>query len=305
MNLSELINTYASFMQRKYERRVQRVPLSTGIPCPHGKCIFCRPDTFTDPVSNQDVITQFHTLTDRMGKMFKHPAWIPYFNAETGTYGDLTQLKRIFQTALQQQNVVELAISTRPDCVSEEVCTLLKGLEKPVTVEIGMQTIHDRSLDFLRRGHTHAQTEQALELLKRYGIRTGVHLIIGIPGETIDDMLETVRWISGSGLIDEVKFHQLVIYRDTELEKIMQHDRFIPLTTSDYLTILTRLLPELDERIVVSRMFTSNVRRTGVAIAPDTGSKLEAMNELGQRLKSGNIRQGATWNANSNGRSTR
>ncbi len=301
MNLSDYINTYSSYMRRKYGRRMQRVPLSTGIPCPHGACVFCRPDTFTDPVSTEDVGTQLQTLTARMRKTFADCGWIPYFNAETGTYGEISVLKRIFQSALHEQDVFELAVSTRPDWVDEDICTMLAGLEKPVTVEIGMQTIHDKSLDFLRRGHTHEDTVRALNTLKQYGIRTGAHLIVGIPGETADDMLQTVRWVSACGLIDEVKFHQLVVYRETPLEKIVSENGFIPLTTSDYLTILTKLLPELDAHIVVSRLFTSNVRRSGVAVA--SGSKREAMNELGKRLREGDIRQGARWNENSSAKS--
>ncbi len=304
MNLSDRINTYSAYMQRKYGRRMQRVPLSTGIPCPHrektGGCIFCRPDTFTDPVSTEDTATQFNILTTRMRKTFPDCGWIPYFNAETSTFGEISLLKRIFQSALHERDVFEMAVSTRPDYLDEEICAMLNELEKPVTVEIGMQTIHNKSLDFLRRGHTHEDSIRALQLLRRYAIRSGVHLIVGIPGETIENMLQTVRWISGCGLIDEVKFHQLVVYRETALEKIVHENGFIPLTTDDYLAILTRLLPELDAHIVVSRLFTSNVRRSGVAIA--SGSKLEVMNELGKRLREGDIRQGATWNANSSGR---
>ncbi len=296
MDPSDFVNTYSRYMREKYSRRMQRVPLATGIACPHristGGCVFCRPDTYTDAVSTEDIVTQFNTITTRMRKTFPDCGWIPYFNAETSTYGEIDHLKQLFQKALHQQDVFELALSTRPDAVTDEIAAMLETLGLPVTVEIGMQSIHERSLKFLKRGHTFQECVTALETLRRHHIRTGVHIIIGIPGESTESILETIRWISDCRIVDEVKFHQLVVYRDTALEQILREGRFIPLTMNDYLAILTVLIPELDERIVVSRLFTSNVRRTGVATAPETGLKRTAMNRLAKLLSDGSIRQG-------------
>ncbi|MCK4311649.1 MAG: radical SAM protein, partial [Candidatus Cloacimonetes bacterium] len=182
-------------MKHKFGTRVFRVGLSTGIKCPHriktGGCIFCNPETFTGEYQtrNLSIKEQLKDAVPRIKESCGDVKLLAYFQDDTSTAGDIDLLKKKFKEALSHPEIIGLVISTRPDYVNDKIVELLCSFDVPVTIEIGMQSIHNKSLKFLNRGHTFKQVEKAVELCGNAGLTIGVHLIMGIPGESFENML--------------------------------------------------------------------------------------------------------------------
>lgn len=286
LNLEERIFVFSNYVKAAYGKRTYRIGLSTGVTCPHrvknGGCIFCNPHTFTGEYQNQGLTIkqQLDNAIPRIKKSCGDVALIAYFQDETSTAGDIGTLKQQFSKALEHPEIVALTVSTRPDYVNPDVLDMLASFHIPVTIELGMQSIHDNSLDFLNRGHDFAATQKALQLCESAGIRTGVHLILGIPGETRDMMKQTIDYISQKSNIAEVKFHNLVVYEHTTLNILYEKNKLHIPDLDEYIELLANLLRSLRGDIVVSRLFTSNVRRSGIALNAFPGNKTKWMNQL-------------------------
>jgi radical SAM protein (TIGR01212 family) len=219
-------------------------------------------------------------------------AFIAYFQDETSTAGDLNYLQDQYERAINYTGIKGLAISTRPDQVDEQVGRILSNLEKPVSLEIGMQSRHESSLGYLQRGHTHTDTINALRLCEEYEIEAGVHLMIGIPGEELEDILSTIKWVSAQKVICEVKLHNLVIYHGTKLAEMWQQGLVRQMPIDEYIEQLTEVLGWLREDIVVSRLFTSNILHNDLAVVKQEGNKPKWLNRLKNRLLDKSYRQG-------------
>jgi len=248
--LEQKIFTYSSYLLRKFGRKVFRVGLSTGIPCPHrvknGGCIFCNPKAFIGDYQNEkfSISEQLEEGIKLIKKCCGNVKFLAYFQDETST-------------------------------------------------EIGMQTIHDSSLTFLNRGHSFRQTEKAIELCGKAGLEVGVHLILGIPGENFEDMRETIQFVSGEKFIKQVKFHNLVVYKDTRLSEMIKTRNIPILSIDDYIIILGNLLPYLRGDIVITRLFTSNILNSHLTIGKYSGNKTKWMNSLRKYLYNRDIVQGS------------
>lgn len=298
MQLSELINTYSQAMLNTYGEKVFRVGVSTGIICPHrlrGGCLFCNPETFRGAYQAEDlsIETQLEKGINILKQNSKAKSFIAYFQDETSTAGKMDYLSDIFNRAINYPGIRGLAISTRPDYVNEDICKLLNSFHKPVSIEIGMQSIHDRSLEYLERGHNHQDTTKAIELCRKWGINTGVHLIMGIPGESLPDMIETIRWVSDNKGIQEIKLHNLVIYKGTRLGELWKKGEVQQMPIEEYIEILSELIPWVREDIVISRLFTSNILHNDLAVEPMPGNKTKWMNQLRLKLIEKGFRQGS------------
>ncbi|MCK4694557.1 MAG: radical SAM protein, partial [Candidatus Cloacimonetes bacterium] len=214
------------------------------------------------------------------------------FQDDTSTAGEPGFLKRKFSEALSHPEVVGLIVSTRPDYINKEIVELLRSFNVPVSIEIGMQTIHEKSLEFLQRGHNFIEVENAVKLCGENGLNVGVHLIMGIPGENFEDMLQTIKYISSNKYIKQVKFHNLVVYKNTKLAEMLKENGLSLITIDEYIEILAELFPYIRGDIVVSRLFTSNIRRSQIAIENYPGNKTKWMNALRIYLYKKNIIQG-------------
>lgn len=296
--LEDLIFTYSKYMKQKFGGKVFRVGLSTGIKCPHrvhyGGCIFCNPETFTGTyqTAGLSVKEQLEKAVPRIKETTGANRLLAYFQDETSTAGDINYLKQVYQEALDHEAIIGLIVSTRPDFLSQEVMDLLKSFDVPLTLEIGLQTINEKSLRFINRGHDLQVVEKALELAQNNQIDLGVHIVIGIPGETITQMQETIQFISSHSSIKEVKFHNLVVYKNTRLAELYRKEKFELIDIDQYIEILCNLLPCLRGDIVVSRLFTSNLRRTQIALGDYPGSKPEWLNQLRLSLLAQGLYQG-------------
>ena len=269
--------------------------LSTGKICPHrvknGGCIFCNPYTFTGEYQSQDlsIEEQYNDAIPRIKKACGDVQLLAYFQDETSTFGDIGFLKQKYDEALSHPEVIGLVVSTRPDYINDEVIKLLTSYKVPVTIEIGLQSVHNRSLELLNRGHTFEQAEEAIRICGEAELTVGVHLIMGIPNETYDDMLQTIKWVSSNKYIKQVKFHNLVVYKNTKLAQMKN----IPVySIEEHIKNLGDLIPHLRGDIAVSRLFTSNIRRTQIAVDEYKGNKTQWMNNLRKYLYKHNLTQG-------------
>jgi uncharacterized protein len=293
------IFTYSTYLKKRFGRKVFRVGLSTGIPCPHrvktGGCIFCNAETFTGEYQAQGktIKEQLNEAIPRIKESCGEVALLAYFQDETSTAGSIDYLREKFSEALSHPEIMGLVISTRPDYVNDEIVQLLKSFNVPVTIEIGLQSIHNRSLEFLNRAHTFEEVDEAINLCGKAGLEVGVHLIMGIPGETEKDMLETINYISSNVYIKQVKFHNLVVYKHTKIARLAEEGEIDLLSIPDYIEILANLLPYVRGNIVVSRLFTSNIRRSQIAIGDYSGNKTKWMNELRKYIYNHEINQGS------------
>ncbi len=297
--LEQLIYTYSDFLKKHFGRKVFRVGLSIGEICPHrlekGGCIFCNPETFTGSyqAQNLSVKEQMSEIIPQIKKNCGDVALLAYFQDETSTAGNLQKLKEKYLAALDHPEMVGLVVSTRSDYINSEIIDLLKSLHVPVTVELGLQSIHNRSLDLLNRGHNFAQVDEAIKLCGEAGLEVGVHLILGIPGETEDDVLETINYISGNSYINQVKFHNLVCYQKTVLAHLVKRNNWKIYTIDEYIPLLANAIAHLRKDIVISRLFTSNIKRNQIAIGEYTGNKTKWMAQLRNYMNENRIFQGS------------
>lgn len=298
MRLEELIFTYSQAMKQKYGVKVFRVGLSTGTICPHrknGGCIFCNPDSFRGNYQTQQKTIEEQLLEgkDIIQKNSKAEKFVAYFQDETSTAGELSSLKEMFEAAASDPDVLELVVSTRPDYIDEKVLSVFKDIKIPVRIEIGMQSMHDRSLNFLNRGHDFESVQKALNLCEDMRITSGVHLIMGIPGESVSEMQETIKWVSEQRVIKEIKLHNLVIYKGTRLAEMWQHNLVKQMKIDDYIDILCEIIPFIRKDMIVSRLFTSNILHNDLAVEKLSGNKTKWMNRLRLKLIEKGISQGS------------
>ncbi|MBW6515092.1 MAG: TIGR01212 family radical SAM protein [Candidatus Cloacimonetes bacterium] len=296
--LEERINTYGTYLKQQYGTRTFRVGLSTGIACPHREnndgCIFCLPETYTDQIQSDsnNPESQLDLLIPKVKKGCGDVGILAYFQHDTSTAGDLQELKQIFDNTLKHSEIKGLIISTRPDFLNEEIMEMLKDLQGDIFLEIGLQSIHQSSLDLLNRGHSMRDFERAIKLCENYEIETGVHVILGIPGESLDDMLSTIRYINNKDIITQIKFHNLVVYKDTKLASFPQEVINTIPKLNEYITLLGTLLQHTKGDKVISRLFTSNVNRSNLALNPFPGIKRQWLNKLNAYLNENSIVQG-------------
>lgn len=289
------IFTYSAYLKEKFGTKVFRVGLSIGEICPHrlenDGCVFCNPETFTGEYQAKglSVMEQLEEAVPRIRKACGSVKFLAYFQDETSTSGNISLLKTKFDEALDNPDMLGLVVSTRPDYIGTEVIDLLSSYNVPVTVEIGLQSIHDKSLEFLNRGHTFREVEKAINMCGAAGLDVGVHVILGIPGETFDDMLQTIKWVSSNKFIKQIKFHNLVVYKNTELSRM---DDIPTYTIEEHIKNIAEIIPYLRGDIAVSRLFTSNIRRSQIARDEYEGNKTKWMNELRKYLYKNSLNQG-------------
>ena len=293
MRIEEHVNLLSQNWKRQYGCKVMKVGLSIGVVCPNranGGCIFCISNTFTSQAHSLNIEEQINSLLPKIQQGTDARKFVAYFQDETSTAGDFDYNINCFKTACESNKFVEIIISTRPDYVTEEYLSFLSQLPIPVTIELGMQTIHDRSLLFLNRNHTHADTIKAIELCKRYKINVGIHLIVGIPYESFEEMKETIRFVNSHDIIKDVKFHNLVVYKESPIANMVNEDDLMPY--SRYIETLGSLLNELKSSITVSRLFTSNILKDGSSLYPFPQYKRRWLFNLWNYLKKKDIFQG-------------
>ena len=250
-------HTLNYYYKNKYKDKVFKIYLNAGFSCPNkinGKgCIYCYNGSGEN--DGLDLISQFNKVKDIMSKKWNTTKYIGYFQANTNTYAPVSVLKEKYETILKQPNVIGLNIATRCDALPNDVLDYLEELNKKtdLTIELGLQTIHERTSVLINRGHTLECFENAVKELRKRNIDVVVHIINGLPFETKNDMIETVKYLSKLD-IQGVKIHMLFIIKGTELENLYNKTHFHILSKEEYIDIVCSQLELLDEKIVIHRI---------------------------------------------------
>ncbi|MDX1945020.1 MAG: TIGR01212 family radical SAM protein [Pirellulaceae bacterium] len=251
-------------LRRRFGERVQKVSLDAGFTCPNvdgtvatGGCTFCDNRSFSPSrrVPRMDVLEQLDDGIRRLKTRYDVDRFIAYFQPATNTYAPVERLRSLYERALSHPQVVGLAIGTRPDCVPDEVLDLLQNLAEQtyLSVEYGLQTMHDRSLDWMNRGHHHNASIDALERSRGRGFEICAHIMLGLPGESHADMLATAREVARLP-IDAVKIHNLYAVKRTALAEQVERGEVRLLGRDEYISVLVDFLEIIPPEMVVERI---------------------------------------------------
>ena len=256
--------TLNCYYKKKYNAKVCKISLNANFSCPnkdgkvgYGGCIFCSKlgsGDFAGDVT-LDLVSQFNQVKEIMNKKWPDTKYIGYFQANTNTYADVDTLKKYYETILKLDNVVGLNIATRPDAISEEVMDYLEELNKKtdLTIELGLQSIHEKTLKYINRGHDLNCFVNCFMELKKRNINVVVHIINGLPYETKDMMIETVKFLNDLR-IDGIKIHMLHVIDNTKLKDLYFEEKFHILTKEEYIDIVINQLEYLNEDVVIHRI---------------------------------------------------
>ena len=250
-------HTLNYYYKNKYHDKVFKVYLNAGFSCPNKKngngCIYCLNGSGEN--EGMDLVEQFNKVKDIMSKKWNTTKYIGYFQANTNTYAPLDVLKEKYETILSLPNVIGLNIATRCDALPNDVLVYLEELNKrtDLTIELGLQTIHENTSKLINRGHTLKQFEDAVNKLRNRNIDVVVYIINGLPYETKEDMLETVKYLSKLD-IQGIKIHMLFIEKGTQLEKLYNSTHFHVLTKEEYIDIVINELELLNPKVVIHRI---------------------------------------------------
>ena len=278
--------------RRLFGCKVYKLSIDAGFTCPnrdgrigHGGCIFCGGDgSGAFAASGCDIAAQLENAKRRVEAKNKGGKYIAYFQSFTNTYGPVEHLENLYREALKAEDVVGLAIGTRPDCLEDEKVELLKLLhrEKYVSVELGLQTVHKASIDYIRRGYENEVYFDAVRRLKEADIEVVTHIILGLPGETPEMAAETTRSAVAAGT-DGVKFHLLHVLQGTDLANDYADGKFRCLELAEYARWLKACLAEVPPQVVVHRITGDGAKKD--LIAPLwSADKKRVLNYLNQCL---------------------
>lgn len=259
--------------REKFGCKVYKLSLDGGFSCPNrdgtvgaGGCIFCTGSGEFAEGGQEPVSVQLERAKARVSAKNKSGKYIAYFQAFTNTYAPVEKLRSLYFDAIAPDDIVGLAIGTRPDCLGDDVIALLAEVNavKPVSVELGLQTIHEETARYIRRGYEADVYFDAVGRLKGAGIEVVTHIILGLPGETVDMMLETTRATVEAGT-DGIKFHLLHVLRGTDLEQEYLAGKFQCLTMEEYGEILKQCVAVLSEHVVVHRITGDGAKKDLIA----------------------------------------
>ena len=283
------------YLQAEFGEKVYRLSLSSGCTCPnrdghigYGGCTFCSEGgsgEFASAVAPID--EQICAAKDRIAEKTDAKRFIAYFQSFTNTYGDVDRLRELYLDTIRRDEIVALSLGTRPDCLEPSVMDMLRELKaiKPVWVELGLQTIHERTAEKIRRGYPLTTFEEAYAMLKEAGISVIVHVILNLPGESEEDMLETVRYLSLlTPALDGIKLQLLHILKGTELAREYEADPFPLFTLDSYCDLVVDCLKLLPPQTVVHRLTGDGPKR--LLIEPQwSADKKRVLNTLSRKIR--------------------
>lgn len=253
-----------NYLRDTFGEKVYKISINGGFTCPNRDgtldtrgCIFCSAagsGEFSGRAEDS-VTVQIEKGKERLKRKIKNGKYIAYFQAFTNTYAPVQRLRALYEEAISHPDVVAVSIATRPDCLPGEVIALLKEMNrrKPVWVELGLQTIHEKTARYIRRGYSLPVYDEAVRKLKEAGVQVIVHVILGLPGETKEEMKETVSYVGKSGA-DGIKLQLLHVMKGTDLEKEYQEGKCRVMSMEEYAALVADCIALLPERMVVHRM---------------------------------------------------
>lgn len=295
-------NTLTNYYLHKYGKKVAKVSLNAGLTCPNkdgkkgfGGCTYCSKLGAGDFAGkpNQSIKEQFESIKAIMNKKWNDTLYIPYLQANTNTYGDINKLRQIYNELLDlDPNVVELAIATRADCLEDEKISLLSEINQkiPVQIELGLQTSNEKTANLINRNCSNNEFIDAVKKLRKQGIEVVVHIMNGLPGETKDDMLNTIRFINKLD-IQGVKIHSLCILENTKMGDDFKQNPFKVLTLEEYVDIVVSQIDILNPNFIIHRL-SADFAPNDLIEPKWTTKKMIVMNEIDKKLRALSIYQG-------------
>lgn len=263
-NTNKRYYTLDYYYKQKYNSKVSKISLNLGLTCPNkdgkvgfGGCIYCSKLGSGDYAGTitKTLKEQFEEVKEIMDRKWPNSKYIAYFQANTNTYGPLDKLKKAWEEVLTYDKVVGINISTRPDSIEKECYDYLEELNKKtdLIVELGLQTIHDKTSKIINRCHTLECFETAVKELNKRNIKVLVHIINGLPYETKEMMLDTIKYLNKLDIWG-IKIHMLHIIKDTALEKLYEKEKFHVLSKEEYVDIVCDQLELINENVVINRL---------------------------------------------------
>ncbi|NFF80863.1 TIGR01212 family radical SAM protein [Clostridium botulinum] len=292
------------FLREKFGEKVFKISLDGGFSCPNrdgkvskGGCVFCSARGSGDYAGSRNfsITNQFNNVKTMMDNKWKSGKYIAYFQAYTNTYAPVDELRQKYEEAINQEGVVALSIATRPDCLEDDVLDLIEELSKKlyVWVELGLQTINDDVAKKINRGYDLKVFDDAMTRLKERNIDVVVHSILGLPGESQDDMLKTIDYIAHSGA-QGIKLHLLHLMKDTKMVELYESGELQFLSQEDYIKLICKAVSMLPKEMVVHRL-TGDAPRD-LLIGPMWSlKKWEVLNAIDKTLEDNDIYQGKNF----------
>ena len=286
--------SFNKYLKDKFGQKVYKISLDGGFTCPNrdGKidtrgCIFCSKGGSGDFAQNRDlsITEQIESGKKIVEKKIKSGKYIAYFQAFTNTYAPVEILRAKYSEAINHPDIVALSIATRPDCLGDDVIELLDEMNKikPVFVELGLQTIHSDSAKYIRRGYSLEVYNEAVKKLKNIGVNIVVHIILGLPNESEEDMRESVKYVCQSQ-IDGIKLQLLHIIAGTDLAKDYEKGLFKTLEFDEYVELIAKCVAIIPKNIVIHRLTGDGAKKD--LIAPLwSADKKRVLNAINKALR--------------------
>ncbi|MBO5468155.1 MAG: TIGR01212 family radical SAM protein [Lachnospiraceae bacterium] len=282
------------YLRDTFGQKVYKIAIDGGFTCPNRDgtldtrgCIFCSGAGSGEFAQDrmESIALQIAKAKEKVAGKIKEGKYIAYFQAFTNTYAPVSRLRKLYEEAMAQEDIVALSIATRPDCLSPEVMRLLMECNQkmPVWVELGLQTIHEDTAQYIRRGYALSVFDDAVKRLQEAGISVIVHVILGLPGESREDMLASVDYVGKSG-VSGIKLQLLHVIRGTDLEKEYQQGKFQVLELEEYVQLVADCIALLPKDMVIHRMTGDGDKRT--LVAPMwSADKKKVLNRLNQVIR--------------------
>lgn len=267
--------SFNKYLKDKFGQKVYKISLDGGFSCPNrdGKtgtrgCIFCSKGGSGDFAESREmsITEQIESGKKKVEKKIKSGKYIAYFQAFTNTYAPVEMLRQKYEEAINHPDIVALSIATRPDCLGDDVLRLLDEMNKikPVFVELGLQTIHQKSAKYIRRGYDLSVYDKAVRDLKKIGVNVVVHVILGLPNESENDMLETVKYVCESGA-NGIKLQLLHVIDGTDLAKDYEKGLFKTLEFDEYVNLIVKCVKIIPKDIVIHRLTGDGAKKDLIA----------------------------------------
>lgn len=294
-------NQFSAYLKNKFGQKVYKITLDAGFSCPNrdgtistGGCIFCDDGgSFSRAHSNLlPVEEQVKAGVASLSEKFKAKKFMSYFQAYTNTYKPVQELEKIYGSALNHPDIVGISIGTRPDCVDSDKLNLIASYTKDYEtwIEYGLQSVHDRTLKYINRGHDFKTFTRTCDETMKRGIKVCAHVILGLPGESRDDMLETAKTLAEMG-VDGVKIHDLCIMKNTKLAQIYKEQEIKLLEEDEYVSLVCDFLEVLPVETTIHRLAGNGLQ--ALKIAPLwLNKKFEVLNKIDRELLTRNSWQG-------------
>jgi len=300
---------FSDYLKETFGEKVYRVPVDAGFSCPNrdgtkgiGGCIYCDSRGSAAPFIQRSLAIrdQIADGAARVARRYKARKFIVYFQAFSNTYERPEILEKIYAQALGFEGMVGVAIATRPDCIDRERLEVIHKVFRGLTVwmEYGLQTTHERTLAWMQRGHGLGDFTRAVEMTREFPFRVGVHIILGLPGETREMTLETVRFLAKVG-IDDIKIHMLHVLKGTRLARLYEKTPFELLSMEAYISLVCDALELLPPSVVIQRL-TGDAPAENLVAPTWILKKGKTLNGIIKEFHRHGTRQGSRWEERGN-----